>query len=432
MKIGKLLRAAIIAATLGVVHAGAVHADLLVDFGNGTSPVQGGYEEFTYSNGAGFNGIFQVFAGTGLDNGSDIRVALGTTGTDITRQRSVDRTSASSLGGGLNDLLRDWIGMDQRGGDNDLSLSISNLAAGNYLIRSYHTDIGSVAGQGNQQGQLDILVNDGKIIDDFQILGENATPNTATSPNFIDYVVASDGVNPVSLTYLTNSAISDQAFTVFNGFEITATSAPVTPVIPPPSLFQIDIDTTHGGTAINTQTGWTSLNVDTSVDVTGNGSSVDVEGTAFTVFSADSARNRTTPNDLTRDFIFDDGPSAAVGLTIDDLPPGEWMAEVWAHDSGTDGVGDMIVGLIEGPLGSPETIVATNAVESPTDPIHAFTFIADGFSQYHIFTRENNDQGTTGGRTRFNALRLTLIPEPASFLMFGAAGLLAVRRRRHG
>lgn len=431
MKIGKLLRAAILAVTLGVVHAGTVHADLLVDFGNGTTPVQGGYEEFAYSNGAGFNGVFQDFAGTGLDNGTDVRVSLGTTGTDITRQRSVDRSSASSLGGGLNDLLRDWIGMDQRGGDNDLSLSISNLAAGNYLIRSYHTDIGSVPGQGNQQGQLDILVNDGKIIDDFQVLGENATPNTATSPNFIDYVVASDGVNPVNLTYLTNSAISDQAFTVFNGFEVTATNDPVTPVIPPPSLFQIDVDTTHGGTAINTQTGWTSLNVDTSVDVTGNGSSVDVEGTSFTVFSADSARNRPGPNDLTRDFIFDDGPGQAVGLTIDDLPPGEWLAEVWAHDDGvlnSGGVGQLIIGLKTGPLAVPGNETLYSGVSDSENPAGTFTFVADGSTQYHIFTREDNDND----RSRFNALRLTLIPEPASFLMFGAAGLLAVRRRRHG
>lgn len=429
MKIGKLLRAAIIAATLGVVHAGAVHADLLVDFGNGTSPVQGGYEEFAYSNGAGFNGVFHDFAGTGLDNGSDIRVSLGTTSTDNTRHRSVARTGPSTISGGLGDLLIDWIGVDQRGGINDFSMQIANLAAGNYRIRSYHTDAGT---NGNQHGQLDIRVNGGKIIDDFQIKGEVSSADTTTVPNFVDFVVASDGVNPVDLTYLTNSTTSDLAFTVFNGFEIAATNDPATPLIPPPSLFQIDIDTTYGNTAINTQTGWTSLNVDTSVDVTGNGSSVDVEGTVFTVFSADSARNRTGPNDLTRDFIFDDGEGQAVGLSIDDLPPGEWMAEVWAHDSGTDGVGDMIVGWIEGPLGSPENIVATNAVESATDPIHTFTFSADGSSQYHIFTRENNDQGTTGGRTRFNALRLTLIPEPTSLLMFGAAGLLAVRRRRHG
>lgn len=69
-----------------------------------------------------------------------------------------------------------------------------------------------------------------------------------------------------------------------------------------------DIDTTFGGTSINTEPGWTSFDA-----TLGNSSPpVTADGIAFSVGSVDGSRNRNFANDLTRDFVFDDGANQAV------------------------------------------------------------------------------------------------------------------------
>ncbi|MEZ5301491.1 MAG: PEP-CTERM sorting domain-containing protein [Verrucomicrobiales bacterium] len=58
----------------------------------------------------------------------------------------------------------------------------------------------------------------------------------------------------------------------------------------------------------------------------------------------------------------------------------------------------------------------------------SFQFDSGDFAPgFGIFTRENN----TNDRSRFNALRITSVPEPgrAALLAFGALGLIARRRR---
>lgn len=418
------LKRSLAAITLAACFSFTANADLLVDFGNG-SAVEAGFTAFNLGDKVNYNGSFNDFNGTGLDNGTDVRVTVSSSGTDINDYRSVVR-NPTDWGGGSSSLLFDWIGMDNRTPNpvNDLTLTFDNLAAGNYKLKSYHTDIGN---SGNQDGRFDLNINGTEIINEFQVKGQVSTAPANNTPNFLEVVFAADGTNPVDIAYLQQTLNSSGSFQVLNGFELTGTTDPVTPAYqppPPPSLFQIDVDSSHTN-PIATEAGWTSLDA-----TTGNGSFVMVGPTTFTVFSADDDRNRATPNDLTGDFVFDDGAGQAVGLTIDDLPAGRWLVEVWAWDSAVAGnVGPQILGLKSGPLNvvGNETLIPGLPTD-PVNPIGSIVFDADGTTQYHVFTREDNP----GNQSRFNALRLTIVPEPTSLLVLGTAGLLAVRRRRHG
>ena len=199
-----------------------------------------------------------------------------------------------------------------------------------------------------------------------------------------------------------------------------AAASPAPPTPPTPTEFKIDIDSTTDG-PLDTASGWTSLDATQPSE----GDEVAVGATTFEVFSAAGSRSRSGPNSLTRDFVYDDGGNAVVGLEIWNLPAGTYDAKVWAWDA-TSPLDDLIVGWIE--QGGPENIVTTSAIPDPDDPIVTFRFTADGTSMYRIFTRENNSQN----RARFNALQLNRIPEPSSFALatLGLLGLAFCGRRR--
>ena len=188
---------------------------------------------------------------------------------------------------------------------------------------------------------------------------------------------------------------------------------------PPPTEFKIDVNT--GGSP--TMAGWTGLDATYG----SNGGTVTVDGVEFWVDSADGARNRGGPNDLTRDFIYDDGSGQATGLRINDLPDGIWEAKVWSWDNDfPTSVGSQTVGIgWAGPAG----FEAGTMNPSATVP---FTFQFDSSALpdgWGIFTRENN----SANRSRFNALQLTrVIPEPMTMLAVGlsVAGLGGYVRKR--
>ncbi len=203
---------------------------------------------------------------------------------------------------------------------------------------------------------------------------------------------------------------------------LTTTFVPGEPVMPSSTGdFRIDIDSTQGGTPVRTEDGFTSLLVNDS----GVGS-VTVDGVTFETFSVDGARNRTgVASDLTADFVFDDGAGQAVGVTVTDLPPGVWKAEVYSFD-GPFPAGDQIIGITQFAAG-PELIFTDSFPSNETEP---FTFVFDSSelpNGFGIFARENN----SADRSRFNALVLTLVPEPtALMLLTGLTGVPCVRRWR--
>jgi len=412
---------AIAAALLSV--AAQSHAALNVDFGETGAPaaeLEPGFSAFPLTNATNFQGTFIDYAGTGLDNGAALRVTIDGNSPDTTNQRLVDR-GITGWTGGQNALLRDWVAIDADTAS-DTIVRIANLAPGYYKYRSYHTDIST---GGNQSPQFDLLVNDSLQYNNFQVKGQVGSAPT-TTPNFLDHVFFADGTNPVELTYrLPINAAGDKRFVALNGFELNHFAAPG-------DVFRIDLDSTivenvPAPQPVVTADGWTSLNA-----TAGNGSNVTVDGTTFTVFSADGSRariNNSTPNEITSDFVFDEGAGQAVGLTITNLDRGYYDASVWAWDDAFPTlIGDQIVGLIPGGVGNPEVIIGSFAV-NPNDPIVTFRFFADGTRPYSIFTRENN----ANDRSRFNALQLVAvdIPEPASALLAAlGATVLGLRRRR--
>ena len=187
-------------------------------------------------------------------------------------------------------------------------------------------------------------------------------------------------------------------------------------------IYRIDIDTTEQRTSITTESGWTSLDASQ-----GNNATVTVGSVTFGVFSAAGSRNRGNSNALMRDFIFDDGNAAAVGLTVSGLAAGIWEAAVYAWDASFT-VGRQIVGISQF-QSAPETVFTSDFVANETTP-YKFQFdssaLIDGFG---IFTRENNDNSN---RARFNALELTLlsspVPVPATLLLV-VLGLLGIGAR---
>ncbi len=203
------------------------------------------------------------------------------------------------------------------------------------------------------------------------------------------------------------------------------------------TLYLIDIDSTRTGTTtttgdpVSTESGWTSLNA--TEPATANGASVTVDGVIFSIASADSSRYRGTtgapnPNALTGDFVFDDGDNQAVLVFFGgagSLQAGTWQVDAWNWDSG---VADFQTNIqIAGyRTNTVETIVSTNVVPDPVNAAISFTFVSDGVSAYDFFFRDNS----AGNRTRLNAVRLELIPEPAMPLLLGASGILLFARRR--
>lgn len=183
-------------------------------------------------------------------------------------------------------------------------------------------------------------------------------------------------------------------------------------------VYKIDIDSTNGGAAITTAAGWSSLNAGTG---SANGTSITVSGVKFEIFSSDGARSRSAgTNDLTKDFIFDDGAGQAVGLRVFGLASGIWEASVYSWDDFA--INDQIIGITQF-ASDPEDIYTTSFSASSNEP---FTFrfdsssLIDGFG---IFARENN----SNDRSRFNALSLRQVEvsEPSVLALLGL-GLLGL------
>jgi hypothetical protein len=203
------------------------------------------------------------------------------------------------------------------------------------------------------------------------------------------------------------------------------------------TLYMIDIDSTRTGAGaafggpLFTEPGWTSL--DATQPEAANGASVNIDGVVFSVGSADSSRLRSTggvpnPNPLTADFVFDDGDGQAVILffgVAGSLQAGTWKVDAWNWDSTIAGFENTL--QIAGyRTNGAETIVSSNVIPNATNPAVSFTFTSDGVSAYDFFFRDNSEFN----RTRLNAVRLELIPEPASSGMILLAGVAVFARRR--
>jgi hypothetical protein len=224
---------------------------------------------------------------------------------------------------------------------------------------------------------------------------------------------------------------------------LAATGAPARLAAAPISI-AIDIDSTRisgsdtSGPLV-TQPGFVSWNL---TNVGTAGSTIVEQATTFEIFglaAANQSRVRpaggdgTANDDLTQDFVFNDGGSRAVGLRISGLDVGTYSMQSWHFDSGVgnenfiqvevrnmgDASGPPIVDML--PFG-------------PTPASFQFQVTAAGQVKEIIFREDDAPTATDSGdqnRARLNGFTLVTVPEPATaiLLAMGLTALAAPRRR---
>jgi len=123
--------------------------------------------------------------------------------------------------GAHDDLLRDWIGTDNRQAGDPLTLTIRGLPAGGYTWLSYHHD------GDNQTGLFDVTVNDAR--------GSKTTTDVdITDTRVTDLIVDFQDISTFTTTIFSNgtdgitidfhhqeNSPTDRAFFVMNAFELT-------------------------------------------------------------------------------------------------------------------------------------------------------------------------------------------------------------------
>lgn len=339
------------------------------DFGTDAGPIQAGFAGVT--PGGGFVGVSGAVAVQAVPVG----VTLDT------------RDRVAGNGGGAEQAMwQDFVfGNGSNAVGEGIDLNVFGLAPDTtYPVRIWGFDDSTNGGRSTlwNGNQLNFL----------------STPDAASlGDHMVSFNVTTDAIGNALIEGRVGVNNGGTHHVFINGLEIG--DAVVGTPLPIKETYRIDVDTTVGA-AIATADGFTSL------DATGgNGSSVVADGVTFTVFSADGGRNRaeggiTAPNNVTGDFIFDDGANGASGLTVNSLPAGIYRAKVYSHDDSFV-VGNQIVGITRfGAL--PELIYTDSFAANSSEPF-AFVFstdyVPDGAG---FFTRENNDTN----RSRFNALEL--------------------------
>lgn len=199
----------------------------------------------------------------------------------------------------------------------------------------------------------------------------------------------------------------------------------------PAAVIMLDVDSTEGGAAITTQEGFTSYDAGSG----GRGSppegSIPIDGVTLTFFgSLDGSRHRATGGGgefdaLLRDFMFNDGPGAAVGLRLEGLPLGVYDVQSFHFDGGA-GITGTIQVEVRNPGGQP-TVLA-DAVPFSTEPIAYQITVDEEGEVLELIFREDDALN----RSRLNGIIIQPVPEPAAAgaLVLGAIALFLRRRTR--
>jgi len=221
-----------VAASL-LVALSSAQAALKVDFGNQTSPVQDGFEQFGGVNANAVDlytpRVYNAFATT-------VTVSLSwdppLAPPNWSAMRVLDRAQGANMDA-MQDLLRDWIGTDGRQHGDPMSITISGLPAGEYPWLSYHHDAD------NQTGEFDVVIADASGVRTFtgiQITDRvNDGITTLADASKFATMITSDGSSPIVLTF-TNPVGRSQTgvapaanveFFVINGFEVVPEPATI-------------------------------------------------------------------------------------------------------------------------------------------------------------------------------------------------------------
>ncbi len=198
------------------VGLGAARAQLRVDFTQTGDPVEAGYQGYFADHEVAATFTAQSF--TAFGTMVTVRPAWAA-GVTPQAMQMIDR--GGDDGTDAPNLLRDWIGTDNRQPGNPMTLTISGLPAGTYEWVSYHHD------PQDQTGIFDVTVNDaagsakttGVDISDTRAGG---IVNLADVTRFTTTIV-SNGTDDVVLVFDLTSGTSPvaNAFFLMNAFELT-------------------------------------------------------------------------------------------------------------------------------------------------------------------------------------------------------------------
>jgi hypothetical protein len=154
--------------------------------------------------------------------------------------------------------------------------------------------------------------------------------------------------------------------------------------------YKIDINHTDNGSIT---AGWTGL-------VGTNGNTLAINGVRFTIIGSQGTRDRGTAGNVTRDFSFADGASAATGIRMEYLPAGVYDVSTWQYDPNFPG----LINIEYREDGLPGTMVVKASGKSLTSSA-ATTFqitVQDG-KDYELLVREASAED----RSRFNGITIT-------------------------
>lgn len=161
------------------------------------------------------------------------------------------------------------------------------------------------------------------------------------------------------------------------------------------TVYEIDINDSSSPT----KAGWTGL-------VGNDGNAVAINGVRFTMFGGIAGtRDRGTAGDVTRDFSFNDGVGAGVGIRLEYLPAGTYDVKTWHYDPNYPG----LVNVEFREMGLPATMqlkVSGKSLTSSASTSFQIT-VADG-KDYEIVTREASNEH----RSRLNGISITPVTPP--------------------
>jgi hypothetical protein len=243
------------------------------------------------------------------------------------------------------------------------------------------------------QGQskaISVLTNDTDANGDATI--NHASVVIVSAPTNGTASVSTTGV----VTYTPNSGFTGNdslSYTVKDNTNLVSNAAKVSISVASTAglVYQIDINHTNSVT----KPGWTGL-------VGTEGKSLVTNGATFTMFGGiDGTRDRATAGEVTRDFAFHDGISAAVGFRMTNLPTGTYNVSTWHYDPGYPGL--INVEFREEGNTATTQIMATDHSLTDATP-STFQIVVEAGKNYEIVVRENSVED----RSRFNGITLTL------------------------
>jgi hypothetical protein len=208
------------------VGFGSAQAQLKIDFGTTTSPIEDGFEAYTATN-----EVANTFTPQSFDAfGTSITVALTwSSNPAATAMQMWDRSTDNryAYDGEHEALIQDWTGTDGRVDDADpLVLTLSGLPRGTYSWLSYHHD------GIDQTGQFSMTVKDASgtaTTEDLDVTnssgGDNVTDFESITTLTTEFTCNGTDDVAIEFTITSDTGNLTTAFFAMNGFEIEALSA---------------------------------------------------------------------------------------------------------------------------------------------------------------------------------------------------------------